>query len=218
MCRKGLSFSWIFFSSSFLVTVRLKHTKRGLEVGFGWRTVTSVPVPFSEGFVTRTLLNSMTRWEPCPTSILFPYVWVCHTKAMIHQPLLCHLSPSFFTNICCSTSSQPPPYHMNCRLCTRGITWNLRQPWFMLQYKLHCKLCCPQRRGMLTRAPVVQIPPFFPDQSPARSSHGQHGLGFRSLGMVAYPHFQGGIFKGASYTKIEEFKSKHVNSNSNGYS
>lgn len=50
----------------------------------------------------------------------------------------------------------------------------------MLQYKLHCKLCFPQRQGILTRAPVLQIPPFSPNLSPSMASHGHHGLEFRS--------------------------------------
>lgn len=45
-------------------------------------------LPFFQCFVTRTLLKSMTRWEPCPTSILCPYVWVCPTTAMKYQSLL----------------------------------------------------------------------------------------------------------------------------------
>lgn len=58
----------------------------------------------------------------------------------------------------------------------------------------------PSKARDSDRAPVVQIPPFSPDQSLARSSHGQHGLGFRTLkaegiGMAVYPNFKSDMSK-----------------------
>lgn len=83
-----------------------------------------------------------------------------------------------------------PTYHMNCRLCTGGITLGLRQPRFMLQYKLHCKLCFPQRQGILTRAPVLQISSFSPNLSPSMASSGHHGLEFRSQGPASWNNWE----------------------------